>query len=374
MDQVKLKNRSIALFFSYRLSIKTLQDFGIFNRESKIWHALEEEFNPVYIVTYGRKEETNFTDNSFKNLKLLNNKWPLNPFIYSLLLPFLYKKELSGVSTYKTNQLSGSLPALFCKFLYNKKFILREGFSLSILLRKTGVRKIKIFLVTILERASYFFADKIIVSTSIAKDYLIRHYKVDPSKISIIPNGIDLQLFNHVREIKRERGRILFVGRLSKEKNLFALLEAIRGIGSIHLIIIGQGYLKDKLIRRVREQKLKVTFLDTIHNDNLFIEYNKAEIFVLPSLSEGNPKVLLEAMACQTLVMGSNIPGINNIIKNRINGLLFDPTPESIRGSILEVLNNRSLLASLTTNARMDIEGNFDLNKVIRKEVKAVLS
>lgn len=372
MDKMDLNGKGIALFFSYRLSLKTLHASGILSRESKIWEIFGKNFNRIYFITYGDNEETNLT-HYFPKVDLLNNKWQLNPFIYTLFIPFLYRKELLGIDTYKVNQLSGALPAVISTILYRKKLIIRCGYQLSLFFKKQKESKIKILFALILEKISYFFAKRIIVTSPQDKEYIIIQHRIVSEKIVIIPNGIDTELFNILKDVKKEPGRILFVGRLIEQKNLFSLLEAVRDIKDAHLIIIGIGYLKDKLVKKVKEERINVTFIDSVNNNKLPIEYNKSEVFVLPSLFEGNPKVLLEAMACGTIVIGSNVVGINSIIKNRINGILCNPTSEKIRDSIVEVLNNRASFAHLANNARRDIEEIFGLYELLEKEIKSIL-
>ncbi len=372
MDKINLSDKGIALFFSYKLSLKTLQDTGILSRESKIWEIFGKNFDRIYFITYGGKEEISLM-HYFPKVELLNNKWHLNPILYSVFAPFLYRKELSNIDTYRVNQLSGVLPAAISKILYRKKLIVRCGYQLSLFFIKQRVGKIKILLALILEKISYFLAERIIVTSSQDKEYVIIQHKIAPEKIAIIPNGVDTELFNILKDVKKEPGRILFVGRLSKEKNLFPLLEAIRDIKDIHLVIIGRGQLKEDLVKKSSQDRINITFIDSVNNNKLPIEYNKSEVFVLPSFFEGNPKVLIEAMACGTVVIGSNRDGINSMIKNRVNGILCEPTSEKIRDSILEVLNNRAFAANLIDNARREIEENLDLGKLIEREVKTIL-
>lgn len=344
---------------------------GLISRESKIWDNFAQSFLQVYFLTYGREKEKMFID-YFPTVKLLNNKWHLNPILYSLLSPFLYSTELSNVDIYKVNQLSGALPAVISKILYRKKLIIRCGYQFSFFLRKQRQNKIKILLSLILEKISFFLANKIIVTSVSDKEYILSHHKVNPDKITIIPNGVDIESFKILKDVKKEQGRILFVGRLTEQKNIFSLLEAVKNIKNAHLVLIGMGHLKDKIVNKATADGIKVTFIDSVNNNKLPIEYNKAEVFILPSLFEGNPKVLLEAMACGLAVIGANIDGINNIIKDKFSGILCKPSSESLRISIEEVLSNKYLSTTLGNNARKYIEENFDLCKLIKKEIESI--
>lgn len=365
------KNKYIALFFSYNVSLNVWNELGMLSRERGIWDFFSDGFARAFFVSYGDDKEYRLL-NYFPGIELLTNKWHLHPFIYSVLLPFLYSKELRQIDIYKVNQVSGSLPAIISKILYRKKLIIRCGYQLSLFFRKQKENWMKIFLALILEKIAFFCADLVIVSSAEDRKYIIAVHKVSPCKIKIIPNGIDTERFTLLPEIKKEPGRILFVGRLIPQKNLFALVDAAKGIPGAHLVIVGKGYLKNQLLKKVKQLNVNATFIDSVSNEDLPREYNKAEIFVLPSFFEGNPKVLLEAMACGLPVVATNVTGINNIIKNRTSGILCEPSSEGLRVSILELLSNKFLQGDLTKNARIDIEKTFSLRELIKKEIEEI--
>lgn len=321
-----LIKKRIAVFFSYKVSLNVWEDLGMISRESKIWSIFSKNFQDAAFITYGNEGEIRLMK-YFPRVKLLNNRWHLNPFFYSLLLPVLYGRQLKNVDIYKVNQLSGALPAIICRILYKKKLIVRCGFQLSLFLKKQKENNLKIFLALLLEKISYYLADLIIVTSANDREYIITQHNIKSDKIKIIPNGVDVQLFNVLLDVKKEPGRILFVGRLIKQKNLFSLLEALQGVKGAYLVIIGKGYLKEDLVRRARDYEINVTFIDKIGNEDLPIEYNKSQLFILPSFFEGNPKVLLEAMACGLPVICTDVYGINNIVKHEHNGLLCKISP-----------------------------------------------
>jgi glycosyltransferase involved in cell wall biosynthesis len=361
------KNKQIALFFSYNVSLSVWGDLGMISRESRIWSFFCKDFLKTVFITYGNKDEYRLLK-GFPNVTLLNNKWHLHPFLYSIALSFLYKKELKNIDIYKVNQLSGALPAIISKILYKKKLIIRCGFQLSLFFKKQKENIIKIFLALVLERIAYYLADIIIVTSHEDREYITTNHKIKSDKIRIIPNGIDTELFNKLDDIKKERGRILFVGRLIKQKNLFSLLEALKGIKGVYLVIIGKGYLKEELMHKVEEYEINVKFIDSVRNEDLPIEYNKSELFILPSLFEGNPKVLLEAMACGLPVICTDVTGINSIIKHNINGFLCNPDSMDINNAILTLISDDKVRRRLGDKARESVLREFSLDKVIEIE------
>ena len=88
----------------------------------------------------------------------------------------------------------------------------------------------------------------------------------------------------------------------------------------------------------------------------------------MPSIAEGNPKVLLEAMSCGIACIGSNIRGINNIIKHKENGFLCETDSISIRDAIVELYNDENLRNKIGKNARKFILDNCSLELITEKE------
>lgn len=361
--------KSIVLFFSYKVSLKIWNDLGMITRESKTWEIFGASFRKVMFITYGDNEEVKLRNRYFPGVHLFNNKWYLHPIIYSIFLPILIRKELLNADIYRVNQVSGAFPAIICKLLYGKRLIIRCGFQLSQFLKEQKENYIKRIMALILEAVSYSQADQIIVTSSKDKEYIIKKYMIDKTKIEVIPNGIDTDLFKVSPEIKKIPGRILFVGRLIKQKNLFLLLESLKNIKDVNLLIIGEGHLKEALLLKAKEYKINITFEDRKGNDELPVEYNKAEIFILPSLFEGNPKVILEAMACGTATIGTDVTGIREIIRDKDNGLLSKADAVDLSNRIKLLLSDGNYRDKIGYNASKFIINNFSLKNTITKEI-----
>ena len=136
-------------------------------------------------------------------------------------------------------------------------------------------------------------------------------------------------LFRSLNEEKKKKS-ICFVGRLSEQKNLFSLVEATVGT-QCTLTIIGSGNQKEDLEKYAKEKGIKAEFIGNIPNNELPKILNQYEIFLLPSLYEGMPKALLEAMACGLPCIGTYVEGIREIIKHKENGYLCTTDRKSTR-------------------------------------------
>ena len=161
----------------------------------------------------------------------------------------------------------------------------------------------------------------------------------------------------------------MFVGRLSDQKNLSLLVEAMAGIGQ-PLTVVGDG--EDKELVQARAQKLgvQVKFRGSIANDLLPKVYRQCAVYVICSRYEGNPKTLLEAMACGCAVLGTDVHGIREIIQNQQNGLLTAENPLALRAALLRLLADENLRKRLADAARKSVAQEYSLESAVAAECK----
>jgi glycosyltransferase involved in cell wall biosynthesis len=363
-----LKDKKLALFFTKGISLKIWQKIGILDREIKPYKELAKNFKEIYFFTYGNKEDFEFQNILPENIKIVPKKWNLSSNFYSLFLPFFYRKKLKNIDILKTNQMNGAWTAVLTKWLYRKKLVVRCGYELLNSLEKADEPLWKKLIIELLEKIVYKSADKNILTSQKDSKFIENKFRIPSSKIEVIPNYIDVNLFKPLN-IPKEKNGVIFVGRLEKVKNLINLIKATSNF-SKKLILIGSGSLREKIENTALKEKTNIEFKNNIPNNRLPEELNKSEIFVLPSLREGFPKALLEAMSCGLPCIGTNVKGIREIIKHKENGYLCETDANSIRKAILEVLNNINLQKKIGQNARKTILENFNLEKILDKEIK----
>lgn len=366
-----LSQKTLVLFFTISVSLKKWQKIGSLDREIKPYNLLAGKFNKIYFVTYGAKDRE-LKNVLAKNIEILPKKISFLPdVIYSLLIPFLYKKELKEADIYKTNQMLASPSAVISKWLYKKKLVVRCGYEwFSFLLKRDSFKNIaRRPIGYFLERISYKSADAIILTSERDKEFIVKKFKIPSFKITVNPNYIDTNLFKPL-DLPKEKNRICFVGGLSFPKNPENLLKAIDGL-DVKLVLFG----KEETQGKIKElagivKKAKIEFRGNIPNEKLPEELNKSEIFILPSFYEGNPKALLEAMSCGVPCIGTNVDGIKEVIKHKENGFLCFPNSESIRSAILEVLSDKTLQKKMGENGHRTIMEGFDLNSILSREIR----
>ncbi|MDH5684558.1 MAG: glycosyltransferase family 4 protein, partial [candidate division WOR-3 bacterium] len=152
-----------------------------------------------------------------------------------------------------------------------------------------------------------------------------------------------------------------------RQKNLIALLEALKAL-PYELTIIGKGSMRKELQKKAEADNINVRFINSVSHLKLPEILNQHETFILPSLYEGTPKALLEAMSCGLPVIGTDIKGINDIIEHKKNGYLCDTSASSIKEGILELLGNKTVQERISINARRTILKNFSIEVGLDKE------
>jgi glycosyltransferase involved in cell wall biosynthesis len=154
-------------------------------------------------------------------------------------------------------------------------------------------------------------------------DILVREANIQPSKVKIIPNAVDPE---YIKNSKKNTDKItnsfLFVGRLSYNKGVDLLIKAFNKNNDKKLFIIGSGPEKNKLEKLITNSN--ITFLGRVSEKDLIDWYNKVECFIFPSLGEGMPSVILEAMANRLPVIASDIGAVSTMV-NYNNGFLINP-------------------------------------------------
>lgn len=179
---------------------------------------------------------------------------------------------------------------------------------------------------TFLKRFIVRKADQVTV-ISTALRYVVQQYRSDT--ILTIPNGIHYDEFVEARKkYKKVQGRILFVGRLEKQKGVDTLLKAFAQVDSVtHLCIVGDGSQKQFLMQLAIDLKIedRVAFLGFIPADKIAIEYAQAEIFCGLSRSEALGNVFIEAQAGGCAIVATDIGGIVDVVTTDTQGLLVSP-------------------------------------------------
>jgi glycosyltransferase involved in cell wall biosynthesis len=189
------------------------------------------------------------------------------------------------------------------------------------------------------------------------------------AKTRLVPNYVDTDRFRPGREEARPEFELIYIGRLSAQKNLKVLLEAIRPL-DCRLKMIGDGELGEELKRDFQDLRGRVEWIPRVANDELPGHLRKASIFCLPSRFEGHPKALIEAMAAGLGVVGADVPGIREVIQDGVTGLLSPAEPWAFGQAIQRLLDDQGLRDGLGRAARDFAVANYNLDRVADLEAE----
>jgi glycosyltransferase involved in cell wall biosynthesis len=373
----------LALFFTRGVSLKLWLDGGLFDREKQLYeeHLRRGHFKKIYWLTYGTDDtgiasELKAAGRLHPDIvvlpmaRFLPGQWGC--LLYSFLMPLFHRCWLKSADIFKTNQMDGSWTAVLAKWLYRKPLIVRTGFTWSLLRKTHNSPEHRQKMIEIAERLAYKNASVVTVTTQTQAHYIIENYRLSKKNVQVIPNYVDTQLFTPQKSVEKYSDRLIFVGRLNEEKNLFNLIEAVAQTGMI-LDIYGQGDIRDKLEAHAKRLNAKVNFMGVVPNNELPGILNRYRYYILSSFYEGMPKTLLEAMACGLVCIGTDVEGINQIIEDGVNGYLAKGTQAD---ALVEVIKKVTRLShdSVTAEGIRQVRSNFSLETVVEREKEIIAS
>jgi glycosyltransferase involved in cell wall biosynthesis len=358
----------LALFFTQGMSLQAWEDIGMFEREVALYRAMSKHLRQITFVTYGDRRDRQFIGR-LEGIRVLCNQWRLSQWWYERWVARVLAGSGQGNVVIKSNQVRGADIALAAAQRLDRQFIARCGYLLSDNTSCAyGPDSIENQDACALERHVFTQANRVVVTTSRIRRTVLQRYRLQPDRVHVIPNYVDTTLFAPINHGDPYPARLCYIGRLEPEKNPEALIEAIRGL-DVELLVIGNGSLGTSLREQVTKHQLSVKFLGNVPNRQLPNILNSVSIFVMPSLLEGHPKALLEAMACGLPVIGTDVPGIRELIRHRETGYLCDCSPGGIRAAICDVIADRELQERMGNGAREYVKEHFALEKIVKLEL-----
>ena len=162
----------------------------------------------------------------------------------------------------------------------------------------------------------------------------LKLFNFDKNKCKVVGIGFNSDIFkkNNNYNDKNTLIKILYVGKIAKKKGVLSLIRSINLLNNKNIIldlIGGAGNLEEynEIYNESRLSNSKINFIDSISQEKLAMEYNKHDIFVLPSFSEGIPMVPIEALACGLKVIVTDLPGVKEFYSNNIQDAYIDYIP-----------------------------------------------
>ncbi len=221
-------------------------------------------------------------------------------------------------------------------------------------------------------------SDRVIAVSEAVRREVIRAEGLPAEQVVVIGNGVDVERYGKAlplmarSELRLQPGSILVggVGRLSPEKGFPDLLEAValaRSAGvPVELLLAGSGPAEDRLRQRSRELALDVRFLGARRDAQRI--YPLLDIFALPSLQEGAPNALLEAMAAARPIAATAVGGVPEMIEHEHSGLLVPPRqPHALAAALARLAGDAALRQRLGSEASRRAREHFDITGVVEQ-------
>lgn len=370
VEMTGLGRANLALFMSLGSSLDNWVQAGTLARETALYRALTAHLSGVHLVSYGRHDRA--LEPELGGLKVRDNRLGLPLALYRRWLALGWGLKDLRPGVVKTNQMQGADVALAAARGAGLAFLARCGYlpsNIAIWRHGPGSPQAAEFLR--LEAQVFAAADRVAVTTPAMAATVSERYGADPAKVRVVPNFVDTALFAPpgAGGPTREDDLLLYVGRLHEEKNLLPLIQALKG-QPYRLELAGEGPQREELARAASDLGVTARFLGKVDNAELPRLLGRAGAFVLPSKGEHHPKALLEAMSCGAACLGTDVPGIAELIDHGRTGWLCAPDAVGLRAGIQAVMGDAGLRASLGAAAREYVLANFTFARVLELELK----
>ena len=243
-----------------------------------------------------------------------------------------------------------------------------------------------------IEKTAIEMADALIAVSEETKDDVLKYFDVDENKVKVIYNGIRLNEYVVTEKtstldkfnIDKSKPYVLFVGRITRQKGIIHLVNAIKYIDPETQIILCAGApdtpeiakeMEDS-VNQVKKTRKNVIWIDEMLPKEEIIQlYSHADVFCCPSIYEPFGIINIEAMACKTAVVASAVGGIKEVVVHGETGILvpveqqnvapFEPInpdkfAKDLANGVNKVINNKVLRESMAEKGRKRVEEHFD--------------
>ncbi|MBF0268006.1 MAG: glycosyltransferase family 4 protein [Alphaproteobacteria bacterium] len=360
----------LVLVFSRWMSLGRWDELGMFERETALYRRLSAMGVQVSFLTWGAGAELDFAAR-LPGISILCNRFNLPTKHYERLAPLLHARHLWQADAIKTNQASAATIAQPAAKLWRRPLIARMGFMASEFAARDFGDGSPEYRTEIMREDTLFSAARaIVVTTPTMADNVANRHPDAQNRIRVIPNYVDTELFAPLPSVEKLYD-VVFIGRLTAQKNIPVLLEALEISGS-RALIVGSGPLENLVISASTNSQGMISWLPSLPNEQLPRAIAEADMFVLPSLWEGHPKTLIEAMSAGAAVIGADSPGINGVIKPETTGLLCPANASGLAQAISRLKTQPLLRKELGERARQFACESWSLERILQLELALI--
>jgi len=316
------------LVLSFGGSLRRWHEQGILSREIELYlrYLAQGAIERLYIFSYSHDDDVELITAPaalLQRIRLIRPAHPLRTrlsrLLYSVDPRRLHAIRREGVEVAKTNQVSGAWVALLLR-LFGVRVFARCGYLLSRRHYKNGNYAAMLASYP-LEALLYRLADLVSVTTEAAAESVRSRIGRREDKVFVAPTYVDTDLFAGNAAGKTVDNAIIYVGRLEPQKNVLNLVKACR-IAGLPLRIVGTGSLETAVRDLAAAIGADIEITRNLQNDAIAELFRAYKYYVLPSVHEGLPKSLVEAMSSEMVCIGTAVPGITDLLTDGVTGYL----------------------------------------------------
>ncbi len=232
-----------------------------------------------------------------------------------------------------------------------------------------------------MEKVGLEGADRVVAVSGMMKEDILKNFDVNPDRVVVIHNGIDLNRWNPTPLSARLKDRygiaddyVLFVGRPTAQKGMEFLVDAADDI-PVQVVIEAVGAdtkeYEDRMMEKVKGKKNIVWIHENLGDERNIQLYTSARVFICPSVYEPFGIINLEAMACETAVVASAVGGIKEVVIPEETGILVEPgNSEAISRAVNRLLQDRELTRKMGKIGRERVEAHFSWEMIAEQTRK----
>jgi alpha-maltose-1-phosphate synthase len=233
-----------------------------------------------------------------------------------------------------------------------------------------------------MEREGLLACDAVVAVSQDMKQDILKAYPIPESRVAVIHNGVDPEKY-HPKEGTESLAKfsvhppfVFFVGRLSRQKGIFDLLEAMDHVPRGTTLVLATGKpdtpgIEDDL-RAVLKSKDNVVWIrEMLEDPDLVNLYNEAAVFACPSIYEPFGIINLEAMACETPVVATRVGGIKEVVVDGETGLLVPPgDPMKLGQAITQIIEDPKMAARMGQAGRQHVLRDFTWDRIAERTLE----
>jgi glycosyltransferase involved in cell wall biosynthesis len=216
-------------------------------------------------------------------------------------------------------------------------------------------------------------AKVVVLSEEYKQEYLQQYGRKNEGKLTVIGNGIDIDFYRQPKDRDDPSGKrtVSMIARFSAQKDQLTLIRAIQLLNreNVRLKLAGSGETLETCAAYIRAQGLEeqVELCGLLNEQEILQLFNQTDIYVHSSLGETMPTALMQAMSCQLAVIGSDIPGINNLLEHGVTGLLAEKgNAAEFARLIAQLIDDDGQSSRLGRAARLKAEAGFSNTRMFQ--------